>query len=238
MNIIKKTGFDWCVDAEIRVLNLSDWDTQMVDCEESYFTEIIDIDEFDRRIKLCKVKYDSSPRKTNNYLEWRMYGLVPYNISDIQKAIQYGHAVVEYAQSCSGLPNVEKIYHKWASKDKTFIILNGGTTNSNPERLGSLNTHFRTLIDNGVACEKFHEPDLNDALTAVVFLVDERVWNRELYKDFVGAPYPWPSYRKPSQNEKDKWLADNDRNYNAWLEKIGGPKNAFLREFLRNFRLA
>ena len=29
-------------------------------------------------------------------LEWRMYGIVPYNISDIQKGIQFGHAVQEY----------------------------------------------------------------------------------------------------------------------------------------------
>ena len=31
-----------------------------------------------------------------NKLELRMYGFVPYNISEIQKAIQFGHAVVEY----------------------------------------------------------------------------------------------------------------------------------------------
>ena len=29
-------------------------------------------------------------------LEWRMYGMVPYNISEIQKGIQFGHAVVEF----------------------------------------------------------------------------------------------------------------------------------------------
>jgi len=31
-------------------------------------------------------------------LELRMYGIVPYNISPIQQAIQFGHAVVEYGQ--------------------------------------------------------------------------------------------------------------------------------------------
>ena len=31
-------------------------------------------------------------------LELRMYGFVPYNISPIQQAIQFGHAVVEYGQ--------------------------------------------------------------------------------------------------------------------------------------------
>ena len=235
---IKKTGFDWCVDAEIRILDLSEWDTNMTFYEESYYTEKIDIDEFNRRLALCRYKADSTPRKTADYLEYRMYGLVPYNLSEIQKAIQFGHAVVEYGQSCRGLPNVEKVYNKWADKDKTFIILNGGTTNSNPNKLGSLNGHLQTLTDNGISCEVFHEPDLNDGLTAIVFLVDERVWNRELYKDFVGIPFPWPSYRKPSPKEKEKWVAENDKNYNAWLEKIGGPKNAFLRDYLRNLRLA
>jgi hypothetical protein len=28
--------------------------------------------------------------------DWRMYGLVPYNISPIQQGIQFGHAVQEY----------------------------------------------------------------------------------------------------------------------------------------------
>jgi hypothetical protein len=33
-----------------------------------------------------------------------MYGLVPYNISPIQQAIQFGHAVVEYGQKMKKLP--------------------------------------------------------------------------------------------------------------------------------------
>ena len=32
-------------------------------------------------------------------LELRMYGIVPYNISPIQQAIQFAHAVVEYGQN-------------------------------------------------------------------------------------------------------------------------------------------
>ena len=30
----------------------------------------------------------------------------------------------------------------------------------------------------------FHEPDLGDQLTAIVFLVDERVWDKEKYPEF------------------------------------------------------
>ena len=66
-------------------------------------------------------------------LEYRMYGLVPYNISPIQQGIQFGHEVVEYGLK-HGKSNVinDKVdtYTQWAKNDKTFIILNGGTTNN------------------------------------------------------------------------------------------------------------
>jgi hypothetical protein len=177
------------------------------------------------------------PRKTEMYLEYRMYGLVPYNISPIQQGIQFGHAVVEYGQTVKGLSNLEKIYNKWAKEDKTFIILNGGTTNNTPDKLGSLNQHLRTLTDNGVATSVFHEPDLGDQLTAVVFLVDERVFNREFYPEFQEEKLPYGT-RKPSKKAQLELEERNESNYQKWVEKIGGPKNAFLREFLKPLRLA
>jgi hypothetical protein len=36
----------------------------------------------------------------------------------------------------------------------------------------------------------------------------------------------------------DELEARNAENYKNWLEKIGGEKNAFLREFLKPLRLA
>jgi hypothetical protein len=54
-----------------------------------------------------------------------MYGLVNYQLSGIQKGIQFGHGVVDY-----GMKYIESHeYQRWAKNDKTFIILNGGTTN-------------------------------------------------------------------------------------------------------------
>lgn len=236
---MKKTGFDWCFEANIRVIDIENWDTDMVSYETSYYTELIDSDEFYRRISLCnKVKANSMPRKTDMWLEYRMYGLVPYNMSPIQQGIQFGHAVVDYARTVAKLPPHETIYNKFADKDKTFIILNGGTTNTNPERLGSLNVHTQALKDNGVLVQTFNEPDLGDQLTAVVFLVDERVFNRELYPEFVEEKLPYNPRRKPSEKEKTEVEERNKFNYQKWVEKIGGPKNAFLREFLRGFRLA
>jgi hypothetical protein len=89
---------------------------------------------------------------------------------------------------------------------------------------------MNTLRENGVLLQEFHEPDLGDQLTAFVFLVDERVFNRTIYPDFVGTPFPWPMNKKPTEKQYSQWEAENNKNYAAWEEKIGGPKNAFLRD--------
>ena len=188
-------------------------------------------------------------------LELRMYGIVPYNISPIQQAIQFGHAVVEYGQKVKG-DNFQQdsiIYNDWANNWKTFIILNGGTTNHKTSLedglpFGSLNNHLLTLIDNGVNFASFNEPDLGDQLTAVVFIVDERVFNKKEYPEFSD----WLMYSKyadlirteltdiysivekikKSTNKQDKKI------YQEWVDFVGGEKNVFLRDFLENFRLA
>ena len=125
-------------------------------------------------------------------LEQRMYGLVPYNISPIQQGIQFGHAVVEYGltQTQQDPTDTElSPYNQWAHLDKTFIILNGGTTNNSPiyDKSGTLNKAKDELAQMGIQTATFYEPDLGDQLTAVVFLVDERVWDKENYStyDFI-----------------------------------------------------
>ena len=122
------------------------------------------------------------------------------------------------------------VYYDITSKkiivDKTFIILNGGTTNNNESQLGTMNQYLQTLVDNEIKIETFHEPDLGNQLTAIVFLVDERVFNRIKYPDFetsvLGSLNTW-KYK---------------REYKGCIKKIGGEKNVFLRNFLKNFRLA
>ena len=219
-----KTGFEWCVLDRVRPLDLKQWETTWPFYMESFYEEKIPYLDYLGRIKKCDLKPNSMPRKSEMFLEYRMYGLVSYNLSPIQQGIQFGHAVVEYGQLVRGIPPFEAIYNKFAEKDKTFIILNGGTTNENPERLGTLQQHSKTLRDNGVMVAEFREPDLNDTLTGVVFLVDERVFKRDLYPDFVKA----------------EWATDeeNEKHYRGWLERIGGETNAFLRSFLLNFKLA
>lgn len=156
-----------------------------------------------------------------NRLEYRMYGLVPYNLSPIQQGIQFGHAVVEYMLN---FPPDLRIYadtKQWAEEDKTFIILNGGTTNSTPMNYGTLNKHYETLRALDVKTAIFKEPDLGDQLTAVVFLLDERVWDEEKY---------------PSPENDTSWIGR--KNYDNRIEKMGGENNFYLRQFIKQFRLA
>lgn len=231
------TPYQWCVEANMRVLDLHELE------EKWYFEHNVSKEEFLEWLTKKEVKPNSSPRKTGKYLEYRMYGLVPYNISPIQAGIQFGHAVVEYQQNARGMNGIEDIYNRWALKDKTFIILNGGTTNENKDDkwYGSLQQHRDILVENNVLLAEFKEPDLNNTLTAIVFLVDERVFDRETYPDYVDMPYPWAhkgrGYR-PTDAEMDKWEAENGDNRNKWVEKIGGKTNDFLRSHLRNLRLA
>jgi len=182
-----------------------------------------------------------------NKLELRMYGLVPYNISPIQQAIQFGHAVVEYSQKCKKDNNFDQSkYNDWADNWKTFIILNGGTTNTkivNDVPFGTLNQYKKILDENGIINASFHEPDLGDQLTAIVFIVDERVFNKEDYPDFEN----WVSidYSKVDVNNISSYSdiindlkQTNSPIYKEWVDFIGGEKNAFLKDFLKGFKLA
>lgn len=188
-------------------------------------------------------------------LELRMYGLVPYNISPIQQGIQFGHAVVEYAQKYKN----NDTYNDWADNHKTFIILNGGTTNKKNSLedglpFGTMNQHLLTLHENGIDLATFQEPDLGDQLTAIVFIVDERVFNKKDYLDFEDwliHTYSTDELLKDlnlssldiNSNRIGALIKDSDdpKNkelYNKWVSYIGGDKNVFLRDFLKNFRLA
>lgn len=233
------TVYDFCLERNMRILDLEE------DKEVDYYliqkteAECLDF------VSKHTIKPNSMPRKPERFLELRMYGFVPYNLSDIQKGIQFGHAVVRYSREHNG-----DEYSNFADLWETFIILNGGTTNEgtnmrhgykNIDYTGSMQVLFKEFIDNNVMVSAFREPDANNALTAFVFLVDERVFDKVLYPDFKSHPYPWlekSRRRNPTDKEMSEWEEINDKNYSKWVERIGGEKNAFLRNILRDKKLA
>ena len=158
-----------------------------------------------------------------------------------KRGYNFGHGVVEYSQE-----NFEKEdYQKWAKEDKTFIILNGGTSNHSVNRyhfdgeefLGTMEQHIKELKDSGIIVSSFYEPDLNDMLSAIVFLVDERVFNKEDYPDFI-EPRPFGRLKTPE--EVEHFNDERDKMYFKWMKSLGenGEQVAFLKKFLKRFRLA
>ena len=151
-------------------------------------------------------------------LEKRMYFFVPYQLTGIQQGIQCGHAALEYARKYWNDIYFIDFRENW----KTWVILNGGTTNNNPDKLGTLNQIHNQLLENEINCEVFYEPDLGDQMTAVCFICDERVFNKEKYPDLEYNP------------DVDYQFDNNGK----WLELIGGEKNLFLRELLKGKKTA
>ncbi len=154
-------------------------------------------------------------------LKYRMYFLVPYNLSDIQKGIQAGHAALEYSVKYKD----DKEFTDFVFWDKTWIILNGGTCNDGHlgNKKGTMNEMFYDIKSKGIKHSTFYEEDINSALTAICFLADERVWDFETYPDL-------------DFNKIDKINIVEE--YKHWEYKLGGDKNVFLRDLIRNKKLA
>lgn len=163
--------------------------------------------------------------KDNRY-EWRMYSLVMYNISSMQKGVQTAHAVLEYANKYKDDDDLKE----YVKEDKTLIILDGGTS-------FDLKQLFENLCENDIKFAHFIEPDLNDAISSICFLADERVWNRKNYPDYDD----WLTqngYFLPILTSYPPQEFDAEKLYKDWVEFIGGEKNVFLREIIKGKKLS
>lgn len=185
----------------------------------------------------------------NENLELKMYFFVPYQLSGIQQAIQAGHAALEYANKATS-DSIKKEYtqqfREFMKNWKTWIILNGGTTNSHPDYLGSLNqiqaellVHDAFLDNEPIFFSYFHEPDLEGALTAICFICDERVFNYEDYPDLVdylisNTLLLDDQYKMSHEELKEVF----PKRYGDWEKSLGGKKNVFLRNLLKGKKLA
>ena len=185
----KKTLYIWCMLNNIRPLDIKlAFDSPGSD---DFMLKKITLDEFKEFLKDGNYKENSTPRKPNKFLELRMYGFVPYNISEIQKGIQFGHAVARYGKEQMSSSPFSKYseYVRWVDNWETFIILNGGTSSEDKQvkqgydtftYTGTMQEHLKELIANGITVTPFYEPDLNSMLSAMCFIVDERVFNKKL----------------------------------------------------------
>ena len=165
---------------------------------------------------------------------YRMYFFVPYNISDIQKAIQAGHCAEQYALDYGDDPE----WREYVMNHKTWVILDGGTFNSSQDHeiRGSLNKIVDEIVLSGIKFATFYEPDLNDGLTAVCFIADEKVYD--------GKNYPhWDDYINQKKAEHHMsglmvhkiWPEEPTKEY---IDMVGGAENWFKKQLIYKKRLA
>ncbi len=159
-------------------------------------------------------------------LQLRMYALVHRSLSSIQKGIQAQHAITKFQREW---PQEEpkKRYEKWADVDQTTIILDGGS------HIELLDSYVKITNKFEHCATLFKEPDLNNCVTAVAFLLDERIFDEKKYPDSL----------PPIASSKYGDLEIVSAIYRpfdmvAFLMSIGGEKNYELRKFVKSFRLA
>ena len=189
-------------------------------------------------------------KKTEKY---RMYFLTLYNISEIQKGIQCGHAALEYANKFSKT----EAYKHFIKHDKTWVILNGGVSNNinldTEEKvgIGTMEQHMLHLKDIKIDHVVFHEPDLNNSLTSICFLVPNSVFNRIDYPDFnkwiTNDSYPIKNLTLEKRlklremyfgSKHDNLTETYNEYFDLWTGIFGDKKFGLLRFFINKFKLA
>ena len=160
---------------------------------------------------------------------YKMYGIVCNNISSLQKGIQFGKSIVEYATKYGSNDQ----YKKWASGDKQVMLYDGGSTNSrrfDGKYIGSMNRYLDELDKHKIELVSFYEKDLGDQLTCICLLLDERIWDTEKFNDYDG-PFIDKHGKEPSQIP-----------YNYWRSKFGNNEEEinkifFLRKFFKKLKI-
>ena len=154
-----------------------------------------------------------------------MYSFVLRQLNPMQKGVQTTHAVVEFANKYGDTES----YKEWAKRDKTLIILDGGTYEE-------MNEIIDKLFSYGIGFNVFYEPDLNHMCTAITVLADERVWNLEKYPNY--DPYPQPPTSTINGVKVSLTVHIEPIPYETWVKHMGGEAIVKLRELIFSKRLA
>jgi hypothetical protein len=184
--------------------------------------------------------------------ELRMYFFVMYNLSPIQQGIQAGHCVEEYADKF-GQSELYKEYRK----HKTWIILNGGTSNSglvipsttpytDQTKWGSMEIYEQYLLEHNIQHSSFHEPNLNDSLSALCFICDNKVFDWENFPPFEKWAVSKHSFdsielgilQKGVPPYYNKFNSTVNKLYKRWVRLVGGEQNAKLKGLILGKKLA
>lgn len=101
-------------------------------------------------------------------------------LTPIRHGIQSGHALVELVRKYQKLDlkttvQQSKMVVKWADKDKTVVVLDGGVT-------PNLNK-IKKLIPKELPFAIFREPDCGNMVTSIAVLVPSDYWEQQVSED-------------------------------------------------------
>jgi hypothetical protein len=172
----------------------------------------------------------------------------------IHAGIQCGHAAMEYVFE---FINPKDPCWEFIKDDKTWVILNGGTSNHSndykiginnlsefndqnnlfieSDDLGTMEQHWNYMTRELPFVNKtlFFEPDMNNALTSICFIVPNIIFNRKDYPDFD----KW-ILNTESQFDLEPLNIDKTDLYKYWVNDImQGENNVKFRDFLNKFNL-
>ena len=105
-----------------------------------------------------------------------------------------------------------------------------------------MDLHEKYFIDNKIPYASFHEPDLNNALSALCFICDNKVFDWFNYPIFVKWVYEFKGLQLTDKEKVEKLPYESgsslDKLYQEWVEFVGGEQNAKLKELIYGKKLA
>lgn len=165
----------------------------------------------------------TNPRDTMEH-KYKMYSIVLRHLDGQNKGIQTAHGVCEYVRKHWGDNNLQQ----WIYWDKTIVMLNGGT-------VSDMDMIVEKFTEAGVPFETFEEEDLSGLTTSICLLADERVWDRDTYPSFDEFVKDFTTMGAAMGVSKETCEKQFTEMYE---ERVGGHRNAVMKEVLNNLRLA
>jgi len=165
-------------------------------------------------------------------LTYRTYEIVLRQLNGINKGVQAEHSCKRYMWKYRNDAETALLFDPECPDNETTIMVDGGTHQEMVEIQ-------RQLEEAGIKHAYFNEPDLNDCLTAITVIADERVWDRRYFQRFEDFENYFETYIESEiQTDLDGVELIGKPDYNEWLIHIGGEKNAKLIEILNGKRLS
>ena len=156
---------------------------------------------------------------------YRFYTFINFYLSSIQQGIQSAHLVSELFAKYSIISLEREVIQTWAQRDKTIIVLNGGTTENLTLDIKSAYEYSKLNREFCTPCVEFYEDEKSlgiydkGILTGFGIVVPEEMWDaKEVHQQTnmnaaVNNFYSQTKYRyvniescKEGQVPKSKWI--------------------------------